>query len=492
MGLGLCLNLYLSTERFGLRWLRDNPVESAAIGLFIGSLAFINIWDMPVIAAMLVAVALVKAYGDRDGNLTLSSIDAAVVIVPILVLAVVLFLPFYSDFEAQTSGILPLQDVKTRPFLLFLVLGPFILLAVSFILRQLFSLRRPSESDSSGAVLVMVVASTPFLVWIGVAFIVTWIDDGTRAAMSEVGGRAILVIPALALVGLAGFSAMQRARLRLEPAAAFPLLLAGLAFYLLAGAELFYVVDQFGGGFRRMNTVFKTYYQAWLLLGIAGSYGLYYLWSVRSSVQAGFGLGRSRLRPIMAARFLRAGRYVWLGTGVVLLLASFYYPVGAVLDRTGLLREGHTVSDNTLDGLAFLKQPAPGEYAAIQWMRDEAPWGRIVEAVGDDYSEFARISASTGLPTILGWKGHELQWRSSTASFQPREDAVRTIYSSSDPDEVRQLLHAYGVRYVYLGSRERRTYGGENLADFSGFLKTAFEQDGVIIYEMDQSTAENR
>ena len=189
---------------------------------------------------------------------------------------------------------------------------------------------------------------------------------------------------------------------------------------------------------------------------------------------------------------MRAGRYVWAGTAVVLLLASFYYPVGAVLDRTGLLREGHTVSDNTLDGLAFLKQPAPGEYSAIQWLRDEAPWGRIVEAVGDDYSEFARISASTGLPTILGWKGHELQWRSSTASFQPREDAVRSIYSSSDPDEVRQLLQAYGVRYVYLGSRERRTYGGENLAGFSGFLKTAFEQDGVIIYEMDQSTAENR
>jgi len=69
---------------------------------------------------------------------------------------------------------------------------------------------------------------------------------------------------------------------------------------------------------------------------------------------------------------------------------------------------------------------------------------------------------------------------------------VRTIYSSGDPDEVRRLLKTYGVRYVYLGSRERRNYGGENLADFGDFLRTAFEQDGVIIYEMVRSPAENR
>ena len=492
LGLGLCLNLFRSTERLGLRWLRDHPVESAAIALFLGSLAFINIADLAVMAAMFGAVALVKAYGDHEGNLTGAAIDAAVVIVPVLTLAVVLFLPFYSAFEPQTSGILPLQDVNTRPFLLFLVMGLFILLAVSFLFHQLPGLVRPSDSDSSSAVLIMVVASTPFLVWIGLAFFVTWIGDGTKAALDEIGGRMILVIPGLALVALAGFSAMQRARLKLEPATAFPLLLAALAFYLMVGTELFYNVDRFGGGFRRMNTVFKTYYQAWLLLGIVGSYGLYYLWAARSSVQWSLRLGRFAVGPILTARFLRGGRFLWAGAVAVLLVASFYYPVGAVLDRTGILREGHTLDDNTLDGLAFLQQSAPGEYAAIRWLRDDAPWGRMVEAVGDDYSEFARISSSTGLPTVLGWKGHELQWRNSSAPFEGREDDVRAIYSSGDPLEVRRLLEAYGVRYVYLGSRERRTYGGENLVDFGEFLRTAFEQDGVIVYEMVQSTAENR
>ena len=486
LGLGLTLNLFLSEERMGIDWLRDNLLEAAAIALFIGSLAFINIWDFPVIAAIFGAAVLVKAYGDFEDDLAEAARSAAAVIAPVLILAVILFIPFYMDFDAATSGILPLRDVNTRPFLLFLVIGPLIFLAVSFMVRQFTEMPRPSDSDSSAAVLVMIVVATPFLIWIGAAFIVTWIDDGTSAAFSEIGVRAILVVPGLALVGLAGFSALQRTRLDNGLATAFPLLLAGLAFYLLVGAELFYVVDQFGGGFRRMNTVFKTYYQAWLLLGIVGAYGLYYLWSLRPAADDFFEMGTGVFQSIV-----QAGRVVWVSAAVVLLAASLYYPVGAVLDRTGVFQEGHTIDDNTLDGLAFLKQNSPGEYAAIEWLRDDAPRGRMVEAVGDDYSEFARISASTGLPTVLGWKGHELQWRSSSSLIGSREDDVRTIFSSGDPDEVRRLLDTYDVRYVYLGSRERRTYGGENLADFD-FLRTAREWDGVIVYEMVQPTVQNR
>ena len=490
LGLALTLNFFLSGEKLGLLWLRYHAVESAAIAVFIGSLAFINLWDFPVIAAIFGATALVKAYGEHDGNLTRALSAAALVVVPVLILAVVLFLPFYDNFEAQTSGVLPLRDVNTRPILLFLVMGPFILLAVSLLVRQISDLSRPTDNDSSGAILVLTVVATPFLLWMALAFIGSWIDDSSRAALGEIGGRMILVIPGLLLIGLAGFSAMQRSRLKIEPTLAFPLLLAGFALFLLVGAETFYVVDQFGGAYRRMNTVFKFYYQAWLLLGIVGSYGLYYLWSARSSLNLSVGI----------IRYLQIGRYLWLGTVSALLLASFYYPIGAVLDRTGLLQDSYTVSDNTLNGLDFLKRSAPGEYAAIEWLRDETPWGRIVEAVGDDYSEFARISSSTGLPTLLGWKGHELQWRQSS-SFQGREDDVRTIYSSADSGQVSYLLDSYDVRYVYLGSRERRAYGGENLANFvmsaeatnpDGFLRTAFEQDDVIVYEMVQSTTENQ
>jgi uncharacterized membrane protein len=286
-------------------------------------------------------------------------------------------------------------------------------------------------------------------------------------------------MPGLAIVSVAGFSAAQRTRLGREPAAAFPLLLLAMAFYLLVGAELFYVVDSFGGGLRRMNTVFKVYYQAWLLLALAGAYGMYFWRSHRPQIGPGLAgrIGLSRWA-------LRLGDYAWMAAIAVLLVASSYYPVGAVLDRTGILNRGHTLEDNTLDGLRFIQAGYPGEYAAIRWLRDEASWGRIVEAVGDDYSDYGRISASTGLPTVLGWKGHELQWRGSSRPFEGREEDVAQIYESGDAEEVRRLLEWYDVRYVYLGRRERADYGGAHLAGFGSFLRTSFQQDNVTIYEL--------
>ena len=67
----------------------------------------------------------------------------------------------------------------------------------------------------------------------------------------------------------------------------------------------------------------------------------------------------------------------------ILIVASFYYTAGAILDRSGR----PPAEGRTMDGLAFLKDSSPGEYAAIQWLRDQAEPGRIIEAVGNDYSD---------------------------------------------------------------------------------------------------------
>ena len=184
--------------------------------------------------------------------------------------------------------------------------------------------------------------------------------------------------------------------------------------------------------------------------------------------------------------FPRTGQLVraaWSCALAVLLIAALYYPVGATLDRTGLFEEGHSFQDNTLDGLAYIKEQAPAEYAAIAWLRDEAAPGNLVEAVGDDYSEYGRVSAATGRPAVLGWKGHEHQWRGTTRIFSGREDDIARIYQVMDPDVVRQLLDRYDVRYVYLGHRERARYGIDRLPAAEGLLETAFSSDDVIIYQ---------
>ncbi len=484
LGISVILNVYRSPVRLGAMWLRQHAWQALIIGLIIGSLAFINTWDLPTMAALLAVAMLLKSYGDHGGDLRQAAVSTAVVFMPVFAVAVVAFAPFYFDLNGQASGVLPLQDVATRPFLLFIGMGLFIVLALAFIGRQLFGLSRPSQADAPAAIVVMAVVLTPVLLWGVAAFLVTLFTDGFGAAFDEIGRRSILVAPGILIVGAAGFSAARRARLGLEPTAAFVLVLAGLGFYLLVGTELFYIVDSFGGEFRRMNTVFKSYYQVWLLLGITATYSLYYLWSHREVAIRKLSLGPIQVTPRLGNIAFRTGKYLGAGGVAILLIASFYYSVGAALERTGVLNSGHTVDDNTLDGLAFVQSSTPGEYAAIEWLRDEAPWGRIVEAVGDDYSEYGRISSSTGLPTVLGWKGHELQWRGSFASFEGREEAVREIYTSGDPDIVHRLMETYDVRYVYLGHREQRNYGVSDLTQFSGFLKTAFQQDGVIVYEM--------
>ena len=104
--------------------------------------------------------------------------------------------------------------------------------------------------------------------------------------------------------------------------------------------------------------------------------------------------------------------------------------------------------------------------------------------MGDDYSDYGRISAATGRASLLGWKGHEVQWRGSHEAFAGREEDIAAIYSGTDASSARRLLEHYGARYIYLGSREQQTYGVSALPEYADFLKTAFQQDGVIVYEL--------
>ena len=483
------LNLYVSVERFGLAWLRRYPWEVLAITLSLGSLAFINIWDFPVLALLLVVLVLVKSYGDWGGQLVDALVPSLMIIVPILVGAILLFLPFYLTLSSQASGIAAQGDESTRPLFFFLIWGPFLVLSGFFLLVQLWTTPGLKVNNPGPLSLVMVITLLPFLLWAGwqlLAVSTGWgilesiFEKAAVDDLASVASKFGKVLLGMAIVAVALYSFLLRLKQGADRAVAFPLLLMALAFYLLVGAELFYLLDLFGN---RMNTVFKIYFQSWLFLALVSAFGLYYC-SARPMPAL---MGPPRRLKGWGRRLLVASpsvlRYGWLSTVAVLFAASLYYPVGAALDRSN-----NTPGSRTLDGLAFLDERHPGEYQAIKWLRDEAPWGRIVEAIGDDYSEFGRISASTGLPTVLGWKGHEHQWRGSTNAFRGREDQVDQIYSSGDPQQVRDLLGTFDIRYVYMGARERGRYGNVRFDLFSAFLQPVYESQGVVIYERIQGS----
>ena len=476
--LALALNVLFLREPIGHDWILRNPWHFGALALALGALAFVNSWDFPVYGGIVGAVILAKAllspeapddagesrtdFGTR--TLMASAATSAGLVLPLLVVSVLLFLPFYITLSSQVSGILPYLGPGTRPLHFALVIGAPAFLGLVFLWRRLQGWPRPAQNEASLIVMAVIVAVLPWLPWLILA--TTW-GPLTREIDSLMGllvNRTVTVVPGLAVAALSGYAALSLALRRKGYGTIFPLLLLAAAAYLLSGAELFHLADFFGN---RMNTVFKVYYQAWLLLGIVGAFGIYYC--------------VSRFHQL---RILGRGTQVALGgAACLLMIGALYYPVGATLDRTEILGEHHDFSSNTLDGLQFIKNSHPGEYAAISWLRDEAGPGRIVEAVGEDYSEFSRVSAATGRPTILGWKGHEHQWRGTAEIFQGREEDVAQIYQSDDPLTVYQLLSYYDVRYVYMGHRERAKYGVSQPAALDGVLETAFKRDSVIIYE---------
>ena len=493
LALTLTLALLVSPFAPGLNWLRRRPGEAAALALALGSLAFVNAWDFPlyVMIAAMAAVACWSAWRinrtepgtDSNGAASTAALAratgrAALLAAGLVAAGVALYLPFYQSFDSQAGGVLPITGPATRPFLFLVVMGVPAFLAGALVGRSLLTLGAPTPGKLALATPVAAFSAAPFFIWLlAVALLVSLRPEETTLADGLVWHRLVLAVPLLAMGGLAAYCALVLAANR-RPMQwlVFALILAAAGFYLLAGAELFRIVDLFGN---RMNTVFKVYYQAWILLGIAGGVGIYYIVA-----------GPYRLRPSdYRAGLFRALGIAWAGLAAGLIMASAYYPVAAVLERTGWFQDGGGFGDNTLAGLDFLRRSNPGEYDAIVWLNDEAEPGRILEAVGGGYTAYGRIAGATGRATVLGWEGHQRQWRGDDSAFAGRSHDVETIYKGTDGAETRRLLEVYGVRWLIVGPRERETYGeevDERVEGWvnEGWLRPAFASDDVAIYEV--------
>jgi YYY domain-containing protein len=279
-------------------------------------------------------------------------------------------------------------------------------------------------------------------------------------------GFPLLILLALALV--AARLAIARAD---QPAAAFVLMAFALICLICFGTELVYIRDVFE---MRMNTIFKFYYQAWLIWGTLAGYAMWWL----------FGGRRTDGASSRWAFVLRPSSLVVLVVLFVALLAgALVYPwLTAVKtfrtdQRIGL--EGKTPPEHTPEGAA-----------AIAWLRANAPGKAVIlEAVGDDYNVIGgnAVSASTGLATVLGWAGHEQQWRGgdplSYAQIEPRRADVAEIYSGTDTIKAADLLKKYKVSYIYVGVAEQATYqiDSNKLAQLG---EQVFQQGNVTIYRV--------
>nr|BBH95551.1 hypothetical protein KTA_37500 [Thermogemmatispora argillosa] len=485
LAIALAFNLLLEREGvgmfiFGRGW--RLPLTLGTTALVIGALFTMNGWDYPTYLGLaLVCIALQQwLVHERRFKGTLL-VDIAAAAVPLIILSLAFYLPFYLSFVSPSQGIGVVGPAdRSSPGQEILIYGLFAFVFVSLLVASIVRLPAFEEEEETSVVSAEQPAPAPgWLKWL-VRFSGQWLSFWVIALLGLVAlllvrnSGTFVAAGALAAVG----AVLVLSHLR-DRALAFTLLLGSLAFALVAGCEVFYLRDVFADSYPRMNTVFKFYFQSWAQLSIACGAALFFILEA--------------LRPGEMAtslqRLLQEGlQVVWTAALCLLLLAGAVYPVAGSYARTDHFAQ----RSNSLDGLAYLAQTDPGDYAAIRWLNAHVSGDPvIVEAVGPDYSDYARVSAFTGLPTIMGWVGHEYQWRVNwlnnlayAADFNRRATDVATIYTSSQAAAVRSLLALYHVSYIYVGPLELAKYQTINLSRFSSFLRIVYSAEGVTIYKV--------
>jgi YYY domain-containing protein len=469
LALGLALNVALSAHA-------PKPPQTVFYGLCLGGLVFLNAWDGPIYMALLVGAELLRRQIQNRKLVFSDWMEGFFLGLSLVVLTLALYLPFFIGFRSQASGILPNVIWPTRFQQYFIMFGPFLLLLFPFLILEAWRARHRMNwmlglavAGALIGVLLFIIIAMLILGTLSPTFQVIIQDfvnsyGGVAQAIPAILGRRLSFMYLLTtLVLLAGLVLVvarlfpRRAPEESEiteapytPSTAFALLLVGAAVLLTLLPDYVYLRDNFG---TRMNTVFKFYYQAWVIFGIASSYAVYtFLDDFRLPL------------PAMVWRWVYGVLVL-----VVVVLGSFYPLLGNykhILEGAGTRAspEGEAIS---LDGGPHMLQSFD-DYQALMCLANEVGDNDnviAVEAVRGSYwaggePDTGRIGALTGIITVLGWENHEGQWRGTTYSeaVGSRHPDITTLYESPRWDSVEPIIERYHIEYILYGYAERSTF----------------------------------
>lgn len=510
LAMGLALNLFLGGGEGRLSWLQRglgerveswlsleiNPPVFLLGAVCLGGLAFLNTWDFPFYVALFAgAFALVRMRQVGTGwGVGISEFFRLTV--ALVVTGIILYLPFYIGFSSQAGGVLPNLVYPTRGTHLWVMFAPLLLPLFAFLyFRWMHSSGLGFWKGGALALsLTLLLWLLSILLTVGIAMLpevnnlflgsLSAPDYGNLLAESLVrrirspgGWLTLLILLAMTLglmlkaVGekkieenvegsraLSNRDSAQDVPQSLSPNI-FVLLLILLGTLLVLGPEFLYLRDLFGW---RINTIFKFYYQAWLLWAVAAAYA--------SSIL------------LLIPR--RPWNLIYRGVLILIMMVGMTYTSLGLWTKTNAFKPAMGL---TLDGTAYLLNQSPNEMSAIAWL-SAAPAGVVAEAVGGSYSIYGRVSTLSGQPTVLGWDFHETQWRGSSLLLGTRQNDIQRLYCTRDWNEAQEIINLYNIRYIFLGNLERSDFtpancpGGLNDVKFIRNLAVAFQQGEVTVY----------
>jgi YYY domain-containing protein len=517
-------------------------------GLVLGGLWFLNSWDFPTYFFIVALCILSYKYASNEKIKDWVN-DAIYALVIIFIVAIVAYLPFTLGFQSQAKGIGPTK-ANTKITDYFIIYGIMLFPILSFILFRILNwlyalrlqgvagtklknrpfycprcgaeiregkkicgqcgymisgdelllggLELPAKKSNQTVLSIFKFFLEPdkvkdgnvyFIFGVVIAIAVILIIFKSAIDKPNFGlfsGLMVFLISSTLLLGLTKIEFKENQ---------FIIILIFIGFLVSLGCELLHIIDTFSregqhAPLERMNTVFKFYFQTWIFYSVAAAYS--YFWVSHFYL---------KFKPIYI-------RYAWMLVFVALVGMGLFYPLAATTVKTGGLK-GYM----TLDGTEFLKyrayegrMPAEGDYKAIEWIKKNIKGKEVIlEAWGNEYTEYARITSFTGLPTVIGWPGHELQWRGTWDEAGRRSADVDKIYETLNIEEAKSLLKKYNVKYVYVGVLEKDKYIGtlardkdlskefmeqynakkQALEKFSQFMDIVYaDSDLVTIYKM--------
>lgn len=478
IGLSLAIALALYDGR---KWV-SIALPFGALALTLGALFATHSWDYPTFlfsAVAAIAVALLA----RRTTLKSTTLLAATLLVSV---SFVLFAPYHAANATFYTQIVASNEQTPIRSLLAIFGLPLLIIAASL---------RPAASITLGlphAGLRELLKESHLRAWPS--------DDIAAAFLRRVGSLAVgialpITVLALTIMGfgnmvitttLAAFTLALAFSGRLPLPVRLSYGAASLAFGLIAAVDIFAVQDHLV----RMNTIFRVYLQAWLLLGISAAFLLW--WMLRSD-------GALRMPGI--SRIYRISFYAVL---VIAVLGVTIYPILGTKAR--LADRIDTDVPLTLDGTAYMQNGTyidvddteialRHELDALLWLRENAEGLPVVAEAGlppiqNDtpyYRIQSRAAMHVGLPMIVGWPWHQRQQRGigiAEPEIDRRQADVRSLYSSGSPTVIQRILDEYDVGYVLVGQTERAYYPEETVAVLERHpqLILAYENEAVRVY----------
>ncbi|MEQ1699464.1 MAG: DUF2298 domain-containing protein [Ilumatobacteraceae bacterium] len=421
---------------------------AAVVGLLVGLVRATNTWDYPL--ALAAAVTAVAAALIRRGDWKAAARDVGVAAFA----TIGVWAPYVWRGEVYDAGVEPVTD--PTPWGSWVAHWAFFAVCTLLVAAPvLWQMVRASPvmwgRVRQGHVLALSAVFTVGGVW--------------ALVPSRAGQLVSVVLAALALV------AVWRGRRHSGRA---PRLAAAM---MVVGWAAIAVIEQYSvrndGG--RMNTVFKGWYQAWVLLAI-GSAAVVVL-AVRS-VAAAASPATSVSATSLSGPSAPAGRIGWIGRidpihrrrrfGFVLLgFAAAMSVAFAVLATPARLDDRVSSDGLSLDGLAYFdadlregdsERLLADDLPLLRWLQSNVRGiVTIAEAAGEDYRWNSRFATLTGLPTPIGWPYHERQQKRDYGTIVDQRHADMTeLYSTTDVQRVAELLARYRVRYLVFGTVEQR------------------------------------